>query len=109
MTAHERHRFSRRGLLATALASGFGGLLRSMPLSDIKLGITTDEIDEDPAKAAEFLERFGLHYAEVRSVSGKYNTSQPVDSSGRHAKSSTRIRCGPPSSTPRFPRPDSGG
>ena len=66
---------SRRTLLAAAL----GGLAKALPLSEIKLGVTTDEIDEDPRVAAEFLSRFGLHYAEVRSVWGKYNTEQPVE------------------------------
>ena len=42
------------------------------------LGVTTDEIDEDVATAAKFLHDFGLHYAELRSIWGKYNTSQPV-------------------------------
>ena len=55
------------------------GLLRAIPLSEIRLGVTTDEIDEDPAKAAEFLNRFGVGYAEVRSLWGKYGTTQPVD------------------------------
>ena len=45
----------------------------------MKLGVTTDEIDDDPAKAAEFLSRFGLHWAEVRNLWGKYNTSQPPE------------------------------
>ena len=55
------------------------GILKAIPLSGIKLGVTTDEIDEDVAKAAEFLKRFGVQYAEVRSVWGKYNTAQPVE------------------------------
>ncbi|MBN9663518.1 MAG: sugar phosphate isomerase/epimerase [Acidobacteria bacterium] len=62
-----------------ALSAAFGGLLRALPLNEIKLGITTDEIDEDPKTAADFLARFNLHWAEVRSVWGKYNTSQPVE------------------------------
>ena len=55
------------------------GLLQAIPLSEIRLGVTTDEIDEDATKAAEFLNRFGVGYAEVRSLWGKYGTSQPVD------------------------------
>ncbi len=67
---------SRRTLMG---AAALGALLRAIPLSEIRLGVTTDEIDEDPATAADFLKRFGLHYGEVRSLWGKYNTSQPVD------------------------------
>ena len=70
--------FSRRSVLAIGAAVA-AGVLKAIPLSAIKLGVTTDEIDEDVAKAAEFLKRFGVHYAEVRSVWGKYNTAQPVE------------------------------
>ncbi len=63
----------------SAVAFAFGGLLRALPLSEIELGITTDEIDEDPKVAAAFLARFDLHWAEVRSVWGKYNTVQPEE------------------------------
>jgi L-ribulose-5-phosphate 3-epimerase len=70
---------SRRLLMKTALAGSINRLLKAVPLHDVKLGVTSDEIDEDPAVAADFLKRFGLHYAEVRSVWGKYNTSQPVE------------------------------
>lgn len=68
-------RFSRRA----ALGAAFGGLLHALPLDRIQLGITTDEIDEDPKTAAAFLARFNLHWAEVRSVWGKYNTVQPEE------------------------------
>ncbi len=67
---------SRRALMGAAV---FGSMLRALPLSDIRIGVTTDEIDEDPGIAADFLKRFGLHYGEVRSLWGKYNTSQPVE------------------------------
>lgn len=70
------HEISRRSVLGVTLSAG---LLHAIPLSDIRLGVTTDEIDEDPRVSAEFLQRFGLHYAEVRSVWGQYNTSQPPD------------------------------
>lgn len=66
-------RLTRRATLGASL----GGLLRGLPLDQIKLGITTDEIDEEPRTAAAFLARFDLHWAEVRSVWGKYNTAQP--------------------------------
>ena len=51
-------------------------------LSQVRLGVTTDEIDEDLLTAAKFLREFGLQYAEVRSIWGKYNTSQPVEKIG---------------------------
>ena len=70
---------SRRGFLIASLAAGPGGLLRGIPLDRIRLGVTSDEIDEDPAVASAFLARFGLHAAEVRSLWGHYNTSQPMD------------------------------
>jgi sugar phosphate isomerase/epimerase len=53
--------------------------LSALPLEKIKLGVTTDEIDEDPAVASDFLKEFHLHYAEVRNLWGKYNTSQPLE------------------------------
>ena len=53
--------------------------MKALPLSEIKLGVTSDEIDDDPKVAADFLKRFGLHYVEVRNLYGKYNTSQPVE------------------------------
>ena len=65
-------------LAGSILALPFRGLL-ALPLSKIKLGITTDEINEDVLTAVRFLREFGLSWAEVRSVWGKYNTSQPME------------------------------
>lgn len=70
---------ARRHILA---ASAFAALAKVLPAHDvskIKLGVTTDEIDEDVSLAAKFLREFNLHYAEVRNIWGKYNTVQPVD------------------------------
>lgn len=53
--------------------------LAALPLSQFALGVTTDEIDDDMATACRFLREFGLGYAEVRNIWGKYNTSQPLD------------------------------
>jgi sugar phosphate isomerase/epimerase len=53
--------------------------LAALPLASIKLGVTTDEIDEDLLTAVRFLRSFGLEYAEVRSIWGKYNTEQPLE------------------------------
>jgi L-ribulose-5-phosphate 3-epimerase len=71
--------FTRRQILA---ASSVGSLWRRLPaatLAQIRLGVTTDEIDEDVLTATRFLRKFGLSYAEVRSIWGKYNTSQPPE------------------------------
>ena len=67
---------TRRGFLSSAAlaASAY-----AIPLADVPLGVTTDEIDEDLLTAVKFLRRFNLRYAEVRSLWGKYNTEQPVD------------------------------
>lgn len=67
---------SRRGLFGMAAAFG---VLKAIPLDKIMLGVTSDEIDEEPAKAAEFLARFDVRWVEVRSIWGKYNTAQPMD------------------------------
>ena len=65
----------RQFLAAPALA----WIARALPLSEIKLGITTDEIDDDVLTAASFLQRYNLHWAEVRNIWGPYNTSQPME------------------------------
>lgn len=70
---------SRRQLLRAAAFSAAAVRLEGLELSRLRLGVTTDEIDEDPAIASTFLREFHLNYAEVRSVWGKYNTSQPLD------------------------------
>ncbi len=65
-----------------ALAIGIGSLVRSLPaasLAKVRLGVTTDEIDEDLLTAVRFLREFGLEYAEIRNLWGKYNTAQPVE------------------------------
>jgi L-ribulose-5-phosphate 3-epimerase len=67
----------RQALAAAAVASGLHRL-DAATLAQVRLGVTTDEIDEDVLTAARFLREFGLQYAEVRSIWGKYNTSQPV-------------------------------
>src|SRR4051794_16969295 len=69
---------SRRDLLA-ASALLFVRRLRALPLADIKLGITTDEIDDDVLTAATFLQAHHLKWAEVRNIWGPYNTSQPIE------------------------------
>jgi len=68
--------FTRRRFLATPALAAWA---RAASLSQVRLGVTTDEIDEDLLTAARFLQEFGLSWAEVRSMWGKYNTSQPLD------------------------------
>ncbi len=70
---------SRRWILGAAAAGSLSRRLEAIPLESVKLGVTSDEIDDDPAVAADFLQRFKLHYAEVRNVWGKYNTAQPIE------------------------------
>jgi sugar phosphate isomerase/epimerase len=70
--------YTRRQVLAAAAIAATYRRLQAATLSQVRLGVTTDEIDEDVLTAAKFLREFGLHYAEVRSIWGKYNTSQPV-------------------------------
>jgi sugar phosphate isomerase/epimerase len=73
-------RISRREMLAAAAAAlAAAPRLRALPLSQIKLGILSDEIDDDVLTAAKFLQAHGLHWAEVRNIWGPYNTSQPMD------------------------------
>jgi len=66
---------NRRELLSAALASP----LLALDPQKIKLGISIDEIDDDPQVVVRFMKEFGLRYAEIRNVWGKYNTSLPVE------------------------------
>jgi sugar phosphate isomerase/epimerase len=78
MSNHSSTRaFGRRSFLALAGASPF--FLKGATLEQVRLGVTSDEIDEDVGVAADFLNSFGLGYAEIRSIWGKYNTSQPIE------------------------------
>jgi sugar phosphate isomerase/epimerase len=70
---------TRREVMAGAASAMFAGHLRALPLSEIRLGITTDEIDDDVLTAARFLRDHGLKWAEVRNIWGPYNTSQPME------------------------------
>jgi len=79
-------RLTRRELAAGGLASLALGRLGALPLSQIKLGITSDEIDDDVREAAEFLRGHGLKWAEVRNIWGPYNTEQPVEKVREAAK-----------------------
>jgi sugar phosphate isomerase/epimerase len=73
------YRPTRRDLLAGSAAAVFAHRLAAMPLANIKLGITTDEIDDDVRIASRFLKEHGLKWAEVRNIWGPYNTSQPME------------------------------
>jgi len=70
---------TRRELLAGTAAVSLARRLDALPLSQIKLGITTDEIDDDVLTAATFLREHGLKWAEVRNIWGPYNTAQPME------------------------------
>ncbi len=73
------YRHTRRELLAGSVLALFARRMGALPLAQIKLGITTDEIDDDVLTAAKFLRQNGLKWAEVRNIWGPYNTSQPMD------------------------------
>lgn len=70
---------TRRELLAGSAVALLARPMAALPLAQIKLGITTDEIDDDVLTAARFLRQYGLKWAEVRNIWGPYNTSQPMD------------------------------
>ncbi|HLH16163.1 MAG TPA: sugar phosphate isomerase/epimerase family protein [Bryobacteraceae bacterium] len=70
---------TRREILAGAAALAAIRQLRALPLEQIKLGITTDEIDDDVLTAARFLREHRLKWAEVRNIWGPYNTEQPIE------------------------------
>jgi sugar phosphate isomerase/epimerase len=65
----------RRNFLALSLPL----LARAANLSDFRLGVTSDEIDDDIAVAVKFLREFNLGWVEIRNIWGKYNTQQPVE------------------------------
>ena len=73
------NRYSRREALAASALALFARRLAALPLADIKLGITSDEISDDVPTAAAYLKAHGLKWAEVRNIWGKYNTEQPMD------------------------------
>jgi L-ribulose-5-phosphate 3-epimerase len=70
---------TRRELLAAASMAAVARSLRALPLAEIKLGILTDEIDDDVLTAARFLQERNLKWAEIRNIWGPYNTSQPME------------------------------
>ena len=73
------NRSTRRELLAGTAAALLARRLGALPLSQIKLGITTDEIDDDVLVAAKFLQANHLKWAEIRNIWGPYNTAQPIE------------------------------
>jgi hypothetical protein len=73
------HRHSRRELLAGSALALFARRLQALPLTEIKLGILTDEIDDDVLTAAKFLGQYNLKWAEIRNIWNKYNTEQPIE------------------------------
>jgi sugar phosphate isomerase/epimerase len=73
------HRPTRRELFAAASAAVLARRLEALPLAEIKLGVTTDEIADDVLTAARFLRDHKLRWAEVRNIWGKYNTVLPIE------------------------------
>lgn len=72
------HQPTRRQWIAGSALTFLSSRLRALPLAQIKLGITTDEIHDDVLTAAKFLHEHGLKWAEVRNIWGPYNTEQPI-------------------------------
>ena len=70
---------TRRQLLAGSALALLARRARALPLAEIKLGVTTDEIDPDVLTAARFLKEHGLKWAEIRNIWGPYNTAQPME------------------------------
>lgn len=70
---------TRRQFLSVAAIAVATNRLRAEDLSQFRLAITTDEINDDLSTAIRFLRRFGLHYAEIRNLWGTYNTELPLD------------------------------
>src|SRR4051794_4706775 len=66
------HLHTRRELLAGSTLALLARRLGALPLSQIKLGVTTDEIDDDVLTAAKYLHEHGLQWAEVRNIWGPY-------------------------------------
>ena len=67
----------RRAFLSGSAAAALSAAPRA-GLDRFRLAVTTDEIDDDLLTAIRFLKRFGLRYAELRKVWGRYNTAQPL-------------------------------
>jgi L-ribulose-5-phosphate 3-epimerase len=70
---------TRRQFLTALGAAAAASSLSAATLAQVRLGVTTDEIDEDLATAIAMLNEFKLHYAEIRNLWGKYNTAQPLE------------------------------
>jgi sugar phosphate isomerase/epimerase len=69
-----------RRQFASVLALAAGACwLKAATLEQVRLGVTTDEIDDDLEKAIALLREFKLRYAEIRNLWGKYNTAQPLE------------------------------
>ena len=72
-------RHSRREWFAASALALLERRLQALPLADIKLGILTDEIDDDVLTAAKFLAEYRLKWAEIRNIWNQYNTEQPIE------------------------------
>lgn len=69
----------RRDFLAATGAAALANLARAARIDQIRLGVTTDEIDDDVEAAMKFHREFGLHWCEIRNIWGKYNTTHTLD------------------------------
>jgi len=78
--------WTRRQFVVTLGLAALASRLDAATLEQVRLGVTTDEIDDDLEKAIAMLNEFKLKYAEIRQLWGKYNTAQPLEKI-REAKS----------------------
>ena len=71
---------TRRSFLgAASFAPCLPFLAKAATLSEVHVSVIADEISEDLAHDADFLKGFGVHFAELRNIWGKYNTAQPIE------------------------------
>jgi L-ribulose-5-phosphate 3-epimerase len=70
---------TRRSFLASVGIAAAGARFATAAERKFKLGVTTDEIAPDLETALRFLNEFGLQWAEIRNLWGKYVTDLPLE------------------------------
>jgi L-ribulose-5-phosphate 3-epimerase len=73
----------RRQFLKNTLGSlgalAAAGPARALPLSEFKLGIINSEISDDVEEALRFIQSYGLKWAQIKVLWGKYNAAQDTE------------------------------
>jgi len=85
------------------------GRSQAATLQQVRLSVTTDEIDEDVATAAQFLRGFGVGWPKCVPCGATTTPTSRSIRSARRARFWIRTRCGRRSSTRLFPRPAAAG